>query len=409
MYESPPLYNLQVSDLCLKNMSGGQFMAQSDIPKGTTGYQGLGLGHMSDVPVAAFDPIFWLHHACVSTRSRGYLADNQFSNIDRFMAIWQSLNPQCWFDHPNPGPTQGAKGEIATDKPLPPPDPLPTDPLLPFHFAEGEPGKNLYSSNMTRDWTAMKYQYDDLIIPDIPTGSPEYISALRAHIDKLYPSTRKILEPGLGSKERFSDYIINIIYDRYALNGLAYSILFFLGQPPTELSDYRHHENFVGCVFTFSSPVDDAEGSPRCENCARQRDATVLSKAQVPITLHLLRKLIPPQRASDGSFQMPVGGHQVGAVLDDTERIEQVLGHSDSGLQWVFVALGGQVLDKTNFKNTLVTVLKGEGRNIDSLRDSDGTSPAYGNYKRLLNPTKDKRQGYGNDFGLSDDLIMDDE
>ena len=36
-------------------------MAESDIDK-KVGYLGLGLGHMSDVPVAAFDPIFWLHH-----------------------------------------------------------------------------------------------------------------------------------------------------------------------------------------------------------------------------------------------------------------------------------------------------------------------------------------------------------
>ena len=26
------------------------------------GFQGLGLGHMSDPGVAAFDPIFWLNH-----------------------------------------------------------------------------------------------------------------------------------------------------------------------------------------------------------------------------------------------------------------------------------------------------------------------------------------------------------
>ena len=31
-------------------------------PPAQGGYNGLGLGHMSDVPVAAFDPIFWLHH-----------------------------------------------------------------------------------------------------------------------------------------------------------------------------------------------------------------------------------------------------------------------------------------------------------------------------------------------------------
>ena len=37
-------------------------MSTTDIDPNTPGYLGLGLGHMSDVPVAAFDPVFWLHH-----------------------------------------------------------------------------------------------------------------------------------------------------------------------------------------------------------------------------------------------------------------------------------------------------------------------------------------------------------
>jgi hypothetical protein len=37
-------------------------MADKDIPSDAKGYKGLGLGHMSDVPVAAFDPIFYFHH-----------------------------------------------------------------------------------------------------------------------------------------------------------------------------------------------------------------------------------------------------------------------------------------------------------------------------------------------------------
>ncbi|MCJ1389657.1 hypothetical protein MMC18_002514 [Xylographa bjoerkii] len=54
------------------NTAGGQFMSVPD-PK-QKGYKGLGLGHMSDVPVAAFDPIFWLHHC----------------NIDRQLAMFQT-------------------------------------------------------------------------------------------------------------------------------------------------------------------------------------------------------------------------------------------------------------------------------------------------------------------------------
>jgi tyrosinase len=42
---------------------------------------------MTHVPVAAFDPIFWVHHC----------------NVDRLLAIWQTLfptvfSPNYWFD-----------------------------------------------------------------------------------------------------------------------------------------------------------------------------------------------------------------------------------------------------------------------------------------------------------------------
>lgn len=37
-------------------------MSVADIDDGTEGFQEVGLGHMSDVPVAAFDPIFWIHY-----------------------------------------------------------------------------------------------------------------------------------------------------------------------------------------------------------------------------------------------------------------------------------------------------------------------------------------------------------
>lgn len=42
---------------------------------------------MSNVPVAAFDPVFFLQHC----------------NIDRLVALWQTLYPQAWFP-PNANP-----------------------------------------------------------------------------------------------------------------------------------------------------------------------------------------------------------------------------------------------------------------------------------------------------------------
>lgn len=40
-------------------------------------------GHMSSVPVAAFDPMFWLHHC----------------QIDRWFAIWQAIHPSSWMSN----------------------------------------------------------------------------------------------------------------------------------------------------------------------------------------------------------------------------------------------------------------------------------------------------------------------
>ena len=37
-------------------------MTPNDIGEHAVGFKGLGLGQMADVPVASFDPIFWLHH-----------------------------------------------------------------------------------------------------------------------------------------------------------------------------------------------------------------------------------------------------------------------------------------------------------------------------------------------------------
>lgn len=46
-----------------------------------------GTGQMADPGVASFDPIFFLHHC----------------NVDRQLAMWQTLNPDKWFDNLDSG------------------------------------------------------------------------------------------------------------------------------------------------------------------------------------------------------------------------------------------------------------------------------------------------------------------
>src|SRR5271169_4260034 len=76
----------------------------------------------------------------------------------------------------------------------------------------------------------------------------------------------------------------------YALGGKSYTIHFFFGNPPSgEVSTYSRAPNHVGCVYTFSSGVEQtASATAGCRNCAEQKKKGVLSTAQVPITSALL-------------------------------------------------------------------------------------------------------------------------
>ncbi|KAI0777961.1 hypothetical protein BC629DRAFT_620630 [Irpex lacteus] len=112
-------------------------------------------GFMGDVPIAAFDPIFWMHHA----------------NVDRILAIWQAIHPSLWVT-PSVVTTNsqtwnlgvGAKMDAQT-------------PLEPFW--DGKTSDSFWSSNETRLINAFGYTYPEL--KDSP--SPAQLMAL---MQKLY-------------------------------------------------------------------------------------------------------------------------------------------------------------------------------------------------------------------------------
>jgi tyrosinase len=159
---------------------------------------GTWAGHMCDPSVAAFDPIFWLHHC----------------NVDRQAAMFQTLNSTLWFDQPESD------------------DPSPKDPLEPFHY---DTQSSTYNSDMVRDWTRFNYTYDGLPQPvtrsgdaqpamilaaqsQIASTSPStnisHHSTLNRAINGQYGNTRKDLLHAPEIQGRKNDYIINIVYDR---------------------------------------------------------------------------------------------------------------------------------------------------------------------------------------------------
>lgn len=89
------------------------------------------------------------------------------------------------------------------------------------------------------------------------------------------------------------------LFSSYGLNGKPYTIHFFLGPVDGEPSVYSQHPNRIGILYTFSSKHEvshDAAGDakPKCENCADQKAAGVLSRGQIVLTRALLKVASDP-------------------------------------------------------------------------------------------------------------------
>ncbi|KAG8935701.1 hypothetical protein FRC00_010515 [Tulasnella sp. 408] len=101
-------------------------------------------GHMSYIPFAAFDPIFWLHHA----------------NVDRVTALWQAIHYNSWFE----------ADEIDENTPL-----------TPFWFESTQ----FWTSDGCRVPNTLKYTYADF--DGLVTTDPEALSqAIRKRVKDLY-------------------------------------------------------------------------------------------------------------------------------------------------------------------------------------------------------------------------------
>ena len=314
-----------------------------------------------------------------------YNRTDKISNIDRLLAIWQTLHWKKWFDRPRHG------------------DPSPHSPLLPFH---DDTKNNKWSSTKCRDWKQLNYHYDDLVPQGDAVGNEEkYLKDVQARIKELYRGTSDEIQdtPGYTSTDgRFNDYIINVTYDRYALKGRAYAILFFIGDPPEDLSQYRRSNSFVGSVYTFGSPVETDDGSIACASCAEQMAEKELSKAQIAITLSLLALARQARDVGPSDDVLP----GVGLALDP-DKVEKFL---DRKLQWKFVEIGGVEHEPTDFPDTVVKVMHGTGSHGRERHQL----PRYQGYKQITGATSNKLLGAGHNdtrdnFATEDPAGSDDE
>ncbi|MCJ1468770.1 hypothetical protein MMC07_007400 [Pseudocyphellaria aurata] len=276
-------------------------------------------GHMTFPPVSAFDPIFWIHHC----------------NVDRQFATWQTLNPTTWFTEKDKFSGKAKSDTFDTQK----------TPLTPFH-SDDQGG--LYNSNMIRDWTKLGYTYPELqpwLLEYKPLGvfdRRRYIKAVKRHINKLYGSTRRlVLMPPLSKIEALeNDYIVNVVYERFALKGLPFTVHIFIGFTEKGEAYFRNAPSTrVGSVYNFSAP--SRTGKRSCANCERQEKSGAKSTGQVPITHALLRHIIDDSKPLD-SLHRP--------------QVERYL---TANLHWSITTIGGRNVPLDSMPSLRVSVAVG--------------------------------------------------
>ncbi|KAK4187328.1 hypothetical protein QBC35DRAFT_498812 [Podospora australis] len=371
-------------------------------------------GHMSHVPVAAFDPIFWVHHC----------------NVDRMVAIWEVLHngdSDNWFDGTDERDKDSGNWAIEKNHPD-----LPSDPLRPFH--KDEKG-NYWTSNDIRETAPLGYNYPELEKWKYVDGEGKYDAtahkdALTLYLNNRYNSAasaavKAILTPNPGELEAESDsskpsllqlqaltphpvpehdiigapdYVVNIVYNRFAFGGQPYTINIFVGRVPENVP-YTFDDpegSLVGQVYTFSSPADRLGTSEEigCVNCRSQEAAEVMSSGTVVLTNALITRWKNQLEHTPRHAVLAGDEEQVPRVLKSMEP-KDVVPFLQANLRWRVTSLGGIVAPE-RLESLRVSVAVGKA---DHFADQTKLSRFY-NYQGANEVTRNRLQGAGPDDGL---------
>ncbi|KAF5637739.1 di-copper centre-containing protein [Fusarium sp. NRRL 52700] len=303
-------------------------------------------GHMSDLGMAAYDPIFWLHHC----------------NVDRQFAIYQNNNGKGqWFT----GATKGT-------------DPTAKDNLYPFHTNDKF---NHWNSDGVQDWTTLGYTYPDLS-PETDSTATAPLELVQKRLTEKYGVLRRVLHEVRSTQPiegLDNDYVINITYNRFALNGVSYSIHFFIGKEsdiPGSPEDYKLSVDYIGGIHTFSSNywTRGNENGVNCQNCQKQQQSHQLSKGQLPVTLALLQRALHED-----------------ARWTDIKHLgkDHVVEYMTKHLHWRAVAVPNQLLKTDNLPDLKVFFKAGKAEHPE---DPSKASKYFG-YEHQWEVTKDKLGG----------------
>lgn len=238
------------------------------------------------------------------------------------MAIWEVLHSSSesnWFNGTDTRDQDSGNWIIDQNHPD-----LPTDPLRPFH--KDEVG-TCWMSNDLRETAPLGYTYPQLEKWKYVNNKEErdaeaHKAALTVYLKQYHnaaakdafkavntadPGEEESSKPNLHQLELrgpdltpdrdligIDDYVVNVVYNRFALGGRPYTIHIFVGKVPDQLpyTFDAPEGSLVGQVYTFLSPADQlgTEAEVGCGNCHSQEAARVMSSGTVVLTNALITR-----------------------------------------------------------------------------------------------------------------------
>ncbi|KAK4691376.1 hypothetical protein P7C71_g5612, partial [Lecanoromycetidae sp. Uapishka_2] len=262
------------------------------------------MGHMAHVPLAAFDPIFWVHHRHISVL---------VSRLNRdYNSAWAAAE----------------KAELTAD-----------------------PGQ------------------DDGI--------------------KLTSMASLIAEAKRDPMDlEIDDYVVNVIYEKFALNGTSFTIHIFVGKVPDQLPyTFQAPGTQVGEVFNFSTEPGSMGNSPEgCQNCRNQQHDHTKSTGRVILTNALIT------RFKNQVPHVPVGD---GPRTLASMKPEDVVPFLKANFHWRVTSMGALV-DPDRIPSLKVSVAVGKANHYaDRSKLSE-----FHDYKGAHEITQGRPGGAGPDDGM---------
>ncbi|GAM89119.1 hypothetical protein ANO11243_071540 [Dothideomycetidae sp. 11243] len=171
---------------------------------------------MADLTIAAFDPVFWLHHA----------------NVDRIFAIYQAIHPDDYV-------TPFASSAASYSTPKNTTEDV-NSPLYPFH---SDDQGTLYTSATSRTTAEFGYTYPEVADWGVNADPASLTANVTAIINRMYnpkatSNLKRDTAPGLsdGNAAKYN-WMINTVADTSELADSLF-IYFYVTTPPTDSASW---------------------------------------------------------------------------------------------------------------------------------------------------------------------------